>query len=164
MSGSQELLLAGMPPPHLRNHPTEASLSNSPPVLHQDKVILCVALKRGSIERVKISRAVHEPNGGHCRCEIKEARPSARGRNKTRRVSMIGDHVLSPFGSKRHGSRGQPSYGAACLRVRIKSLGRTLIVLNLAQAGRRSSGPGAARHRLQIAQARDRQRGVPRAA
>src|SRR3989442_13336441 len=97
-----------MPSPHLRNHPTilvepfqEASIL--PPMLHEDKVILCVAPKRGGIERIKISRAVHEPNGGHCRREIKEARPSVRGCNQARRVSTISDHVLSPFGSKRHG-------------------------------------------------------------
>jgi hypothetical protein len=41
------------------------------PMLRRDKVALCVARKRGGIERVKISRAVHESNCGHCRGEVK---------------------------------------------------------------------------------------------
>jgi hypothetical protein len=160
MSGSQELLARG----NASTAPTKLSNGSEridpPPVLHQDKVILCVALKRGGIERVKISRAVHEPNGRHRRCKIKEARPSARERNEARRVSTISDHVLSPFGSNGMLVEGQPSYGAAYSEWGANSLGRILIVLNLAQAGRRSSGPGAAHHRLQVAPAKGSPTGV----
>ena len=39
---------------------------------------LCVTLERRGMERAEISSAVHEPNSGYRRGEIKQARPSGR--------------------------------------------------------------------------------------
>src|SRR5262245_33716347 len=92
--------------------PSASEGIDSLPMLRRDKVALCVARKRGGIERVKISRAVHESNCGHRRGEVKQARPAIRGGEQARRVSAIGDHGLSPFHSKR--LRAVLESGAGC--------------------------------------------------
>src|SRR5215510_10161148 len=81
--------------------PSASESIDSLPMLRGDKVALRAARMRGGIERVKISRAVHESNRGHCRGEVKQAGPAIRGGEQSRRVSTISGHVLSPFGSKR---------------------------------------------------------------
>jgi hypothetical protein len=55
----------------IRSSRSRSERIDSPPMLHEAKVGLCVALKRGATERIKISRAVHESNCGHCRGEVK---------------------------------------------------------------------------------------------
>src|SRR5262245_31025090 len=40
------------------------------------EAVLRVALKRRGIERAEVSRAVDEPNGGHRRGKVEQARPS----------------------------------------------------------------------------------------
>src|SRR5262249_54981356 len=74
---------------------------------------LCVTLERRDMERAEISSAVHEPNSGYRRGEIKEARPSVRRCEQARRVGTINEHVLSPSvrGASAHGSIGR------CLRA-----------------------------------------------
>src|SRR5262249_35006233 len=61
------------------------------------------------MERAEISSAVHEPNSGYCRGEIKQARPSVRRCEQARREGTINEHVLSPSvrGASAHGSIGR---------------------------------------------------------
>src|SRR5262249_59735836 len=90
---------------------------------------LWVAFEHRLIEGADISRAVHEPNSRHCCGKVKQARASVHEWERTWRVGMISDHVLSPFGSKRHDCLGPSTLHYAARWE--KSLGQTLIVLNL---------------------------------
>src|SRR5262249_62099073 len=92
---------------------------------------LWVAFEHRLIEGADISRAVHEPNSRHCCGKVKQARASVHEWERTWRVGMISDHVLSPFGSKRHDCLGPSTLHYAARWE--KSLGQTLIVLNLAR-------------------------------
>src|SRR5215475_6709840 len=68
------------------------------------EAVLRVALKRRRIERAEVSRAVDEPNGGHRRGKVNEARLPVRRCNQTPRVGAISEHVFLPrFGHRRMG-------------------------------------------------------------
>jgi len=76
------------------------------------EAVLRVALKRRRIERAEVSSAVHEPNGGHRRGEVKEAYQPVRRCDQTPRVGAISEHVFSPsVWASAHGSIGR------CLRA-----------------------------------------------
>src|SRR5262249_18564526 len=92
--------------------PSASEGIDSPPMLRGDKVGLCVARKRGGIERGKISRALHESNCGHSGGEATQARPPVRAWEPARRVRASVDHGLSPFHSKR--LRAVLESGAGC--------------------------------------------------
>src|SRR5262249_40903485 len=89
--------------------PSASESIDSLPMLRGDKVALCVALMRGGIERVKISRPVHESNRGHGGGEVKQAGPAIRGGEQSRRVSTISGHVL--WKPLRAGRLGRPLAG-----------------------------------------------------
>src|SRR5262245_6549176 len=76
------------------------------------EAVFRVALKRRGIERAEVSSAVHEPNGGHRRGKVQEARQPVRRCDQTPRVGAISEHVLSPsVWASAHGSIGR------CLRA-----------------------------------------------
>src|SRR5262249_51957270 len=74
------------------------------------------------------------PTGGYRRGKEKKMPPSVNEGDRPPRTGTTSDHFLSPLGEKQHDCSGSHAIEPQlCRQLGAKSLGQTLIVLNLAQ-------------------------------